>query len=125
MPPAAPRVSAARRPCRLRLIWALPQLDKPGVVDYWAKALKEAGGESYARIKPKAEHFAGVLPAATRGQNVVFDYVPDAGMRVMVDDQPVVQMAGVEFNRTLLAVWLGPAAPAELRTALAAGFGRK
>jgi hypothetical protein len=76
-------------------------------------------------VKAKVEHFVSTLPAATRGQNLVFDYVPDAGMRILVDDQPVLQMAGVEFNRTLLAVWLGPGAPAYLRDGLAAGFHRK
>jgi hypothetical protein len=119
------QVLSGLSPCRLRLIWALPELDQNGVRAYWGKALADAGGERYPRVKAKAEHFVSTLPAATRGQNVVFDYVPDAGMRVLVDDQPVLQMAGVEFNRTLLAVWLGPAAPAYLRDALVAGFSRK
>lgn len=113
-------------PCRIRLIWALPELDKSAVQEYWSKALQAAAGtENFPRVKGQVERLVQSLPAAKRGQNVIFDYVPDAGMRVLVDDQPVAQLAGVEFNRTLLGVWIGPSAPKDFRSSLIAGLGKK
>jgi len=112
--------------CRVRIIWALPQLDQTAVHDYWLKVIQAAAGtENFARVKTQVERLAQSMPAAQRGQNVVFDYVPDAGMKVLVDDKPVAQLAGVEFNRTLLAIWLGPTAPKDVRASLSAGFHKK
>lgn len=107
-------------PCRIQLVWVMPELDVDGVREYWRKALESAAGsDDYPRVRAQAERLALSMPAARRGQTLVFDYVPDAGMRVLVDDHPVAQLAGVEFNRTLLSVWLGPSAPSDFREALA------
>ena len=46
-------------------------------------------------------------------------------MRIYVDDQPSGQLAGVEFNRTLTAIWLGDQAPREFRSALLAGIAKQ
>lgn len=109
-------------PCRIQLIWALPELDRDAVQEYWHKALEAAAGDDFARVRAQAERLTQSLPAAKRGQSVIFDYVPDAGMKVLVDDKPVAHLAGVQFNRTLLGVWLGTSAPPEFRDGLTAGF---
>ena len=84
-----------------------------------------AGDEQAGRVHGQIERLVQALPAAQRGQRLVFDYVPDAGMKVLVDDRPLVQLAGVEFNRSVLAVWLGATAPADFRAALVARLGQR
>jgi len=112
--------------CRVHIIWALPQLDQTAMHEYWIKAIQTATGpENFPRVKPQVERLVQSLPAVQRGQNVVFDYVPDAGMKVLVDDKVVVQLAGVEFNRNLLSIWLGPSAPKDVSASLSAGFRKK
>lgn len=113
-------------PCRVSLLWLVPQLSADDVRNYWRQALEmTAGKEDYPRIQRQAERLAQVLGAVQRGQDLVFDYVPDAGMRVLVDDALLIQLAGVEFNRALLGIWFGERASPQVRNALTAGFAPK
>jgi len=113
-------------PCRIQLVWLTPEMDSDAVREYWRKALEAAAGDEQAgRVHGQIERLVQAMPAAQRGQRLVFDYVPDAGMKVLVDDRPLVQLAGVEFNRSVLAVWLGATAPADFRAALVARLGQR
>jgi hypothetical protein len=112
-------------PCRIHVVWAMPELNRDAVQDYWLKAMQAAAGDRFAGVRAQTERLAQSMPAVKRGQSVIFDYVPDSGMSVLVDDKPVAQLAGVQFNKTLLAVWLGGGAPSDFRDALTAGLRRK
>lgn len=111
-------------PYRITLIWDIPALDAARVDDYWRKAFAaSAGPEKLDRIKSGVERFLDVFGAARNGQVILFDYIPDAGMRIFVDDKPAGQLAGVEFNTALLSIWLGDKAPREFREALMTKIG--
>jgi hypothetical protein len=113
-------------PYRVTLVWQIPELDEEHVDDYWRKAFAEAAGTArLSRIKTNVERFVDVFGAARHGQVILFDYIPDAGMRIFVDDKPAGQLAGVEFNTVLLSIWLGDKAPRDFRTALTAGLSPK
>jgi hypothetical protein len=112
-------------PCRIHMVWAMPELNRDAVQDYWHKAMEIAAGDRFAGVRAQTERLSQSMPAVKRGQTVIFDYVPDSGMSVLVDDKPVAQLAGVQFNKTLLAIWLGDAAPNDFRTALTSGLHRK
>lgn len=110
-------------PYRVTVVWQIPELDDAHVDDYWRKAFAEAAGPTrLSRIKTNVERFVEVFGAARHGQVILFDYIPDAGMRIFVDDKPAGQLAGVEFNTVLLSIWLGDKAPRDFRTALTAGL---
>ena len=110
-------------PYRITVIWQIPELDDEHVDEYWRKAFAEAAGPArLSRIKTNVERFVEVFGAARHGQVILFDYIPDAGMRIFVDDRPAGQLAGVEFNTVLLSIWLGDKAPRDFRTALTAGL---
>jgi len=126
VPPSVRSVKQLRSglsPCRIQLVWMAPDLDVGHVQDYWRAAIEAAAGkERYPRVKAQGERLVQALVEAKRGQHIDFDYDPDAGVRLRVDDKPVIQLAGVEFNRALLDVWLGDAAPAYFRQDLLAGL---
>jgi len=112
-------------PYRMVVVWQIPALDEDHVEEYWLKAFTDAAGaERLGRIKSGVERFAELFGAARHGQVILFDYMPDAGMRIFVDDKPAGQLPGVEFNMALLSIWLGEKAPRDFRTALSAGIGR-
>ena len=83
----------------------------------------EAPAEILARVKTGVERFIDVFGAARNGQVILFDYIPDAGMRIFVDDRPAGQLAGMEFNGVLLSIWLGEKAPRDFREALLTKIG--
>lgn len=110
-------------PYRIIVVWQIPELDETRVDEYWRKAFADAAGpERLGRIKTGIERFVDLFGVARHGQVILFDYIPDAGMRVFVDDKPAGQLPGVEFNAVLLSIWLGEKAPREFRTALTAGL---
>jgi len=111
-------------PYRIVVVWQIPALDDSHVDDYWRKAFADAAGspQKLERIKVGVERFLGVFGEARHGQVVLFDYIPDAGMRIYVDDKPAGQLAGMEFNAVLLSIWLGEKAPREFRNAISAGI---
>jgi hypothetical protein len=112
-------------PYRMVVVWQIPALDEAHVEEYWRKAFTDAAGpERLGRIKSGVDRFVEIFGEARHGQMILFDYMPDAGMRIFIDDKPVGQLPGVEFNMALLSIWLGEKSPRDFRTALAAGIGR-
>lgn len=112
-------------PYRVTLIWDIPALDADRVDEYWRKAFADAAGtpDKFARVKTGVERFIDVFGTARNGQVILFDYIPDAGMRIFVDDKPAGQLAGMEFNSVLLSIWLGEKAPRDFREALLTKIG--
>ena len=110
-------------PYRLTVVWQIPALDAERVDEYWRKAFTDAAGaDRLPRIRGQVDRFLAIFDEARHGQTILFDYIPDAGMRIYIDDKPSGQLAGVEFNKALLAIWLGERAPQEFRAALLAGI---
>jgi hypothetical protein len=122
----ADQLMSGLSPYRVTLVWMLPGLSKDRVADYWHNAFAVAAGKDLPRIKLQIDRFMAVFDNDVRhGQVVLFDYIPDSGMRIFIDDKPAGQLAGVEFNRVLLSIWLGDNAPGDFRRALLAGFAQK
>lgn len=111
-------------PYRVVLVWQIPALDDAHVDEYWRKAFAEAAGsaDKLERVRAGVDRFVAVFGEARHGQVILFDYIPDAGMRIFVDNKPAGQLAGMEFNAVLLSIWLGEKAPRDFRRALSTGI---
>ncbi|UXI68746.1 chalcone isomerase family protein [Tahibacter amnicola] len=117
------QLASGMSPFRMTVIWQIPALDDARVDEYWLKSFTDAvGANQMPRIKGNVDRFLALFGAAEHGQTILFDYIPDAGMRIYVDNKPVGQLAGVEFNRALIAIWLGEKAPREFRDTLLANI---
>lgn len=57
-------------------------------------------------LKKFAAIFAAI-PEVKKGDVILFDYLPEIGTKVIVNGVERGVIAGVEFNRALLSVWLG------------------
>ncbi len=105
--------------CRVSLIWLMPEFSKENMQQYWRQAFQRAIDKSaYGHIADRVEKFIAMLDTVHRGDELTFDYIPDLGMRVTLGSKTLGMLTGVEFNRTLLGIWLGNSAPAEFRNAL-------
>ncbi|MEO8459523.1 MAG: chalcone isomerase family protein [Dokdonella sp.] len=104
---------------QLDLVWQPTQLDAAKVRAYWRDELQSATApDTYFRIGPRVEHFLALLPAVKHGDAWSFSYEPDAGLFFFVDGKSVGRLTGIEFNRSLLAVWVGENADPDARAAL-------
>ncbi|HET9405474.1 MAG TPA: chalcone isomerase family protein, partial [Burkholderiales bacterium] len=63
-----------------------------------------------AKLEPQVKQLEGIfsaVKAAKSGDTILLDYVPGAGTRVVVNGNARGTIAGEEFNRALLRIWLG------------------
>ncbi len=63
-----------------------------------------------AKLEPQLKQLEGILLAVKSTRNgdvIVLDYVPGSGTRVVVNGDGKGTIAGEEFNRALLRIWLG------------------
>ena len=78
-----------------------------------------------AKFEPQVKQLEGIfnaVKAAKSGDTILLDYVPGAGTRVVVNGNVKGTIAGDEFNRALLRIWLGDQpADAALKKAMLGG----
>jgi hypothetical protein len=78
-----------------------------------------------ARLEPQVKQLEGIfnaVKAAKKGDVILLDYLPGAGTRVTVRGDDKGTIAGEDFNRALLRIWLGEQpADAALKRAMLGG----
>lgn len=121
-PTAASRetqLSQGLTPLQITLVWYASDLPKEQVQDHFRKLFEQVTtAETRSRVAPRLEKFIEMLPAAVRGEKMVLFYSPDAGTRITLGDGTAANFAGIEFNRALISMWLGPQADAQVREGL-------
>lgn len=110
-------------PCRVVIHWLTPEIDADDAGAYWHEQFNKQidGALTRERLQPSIERVVGAFGAAKRDDELVLDYHPDRGLRVNRNGKAVGQFAGLELNRLILGLWLGPQVPGELRSALLEG----
>lgn len=72
---------------------------------------KNSNAAEVAKLKPRIDEFRATLLAlkeAPKGTTVLLDYLPPSGTRLIVNGEPKGQdIAGEDFYRALLRIWLG------------------
>ena len=81
--------------------------------------------EQLAKLEAQVKQLEGIfkaVKAAKSGDVILLDYLPGAGTRVTVRGDDKGMIAGEEFNRALLRIWLGEQpADASLKRAMLGG----
>jgi hypothetical protein len=109
-----------RARCRIAIHWLTHALEADGAREYWSGRIEAALPDPLqrARLAPTVERLVGALGDARRGDLLTFDYDPESGLTVSRNGEVAGRYAGLEFNRTLLGLWLGPAARTDEKAAL-------
>jgi hypothetical protein len=107
-------------PCRVAIHWLVPQVSAADAEAYWRDQLGRSVPDALARqrIAPAFARIAAAFGAAARGDELLLDYHPERGLRVWRNGAVAGQFAGLELNRAVLSLWIGPQAPSDLRNAL-------
>lgn len=121
----APRVQRAEQlergmePFSLTLVWQENDASAAVVQAYFQSLFAQTS--AYAEqdaMRQRIADFVAQLPATRRGQVWRLDYWPDAGMRIHIDGKFWQRVAGIDMNRAVLGLWLGPKADPAIRSAL-------
>lgn len=67
--------------------------------------------EALAALDDRIRTFVDLFPSVREGDVVILDYRPGAGTRVSLNGRSLGAIAGADFNRALLRIWLGDEPP--------------
>lgn len=116
-------LTQGRERCRIVLHWLTPELDDAAARAYWEERFDRAivDPQQRARLDPAIDRLTRALGGARRGEVLELDYDPERGLTVSRGGVTAGRFPGLEFNRAVLALWLGPRAGADVRAGLLGG----
>ncbi|MEJ2590287.1 MAG: chalcone isomerase family protein [Candidatus Thiodiazotropha sp.] len=107
-------------PRRMQMDMLYSKVDREKFVEGWNEGFAANQSESEMKsLRARLDRFNGMFETLVEGDRVLLDYLPGEGTRVTVKGQVKGVIEGQDFNRALLAVWLGDApVTRHLKTAL-------
>lgn len=83
-------------------------VSKKKITDGWNSGFeKNLSPETLATLRPRINEFNAMFTDTRAGDRIFLDYVPDKGTLVTINDTQKGIVAGSDFNRALLGIWLG------------------
>ena len=84
------------------------KVSREKLVDAWEEGFAaNLSPGALQRLRPALDHFDGLFPDVVRGDVVSLVYRPGEGTRVSINGELRGTVAGADFNRALLSVWIG------------------
>jgi len=92
------------------------------LVKAWDEGFENNAKGEIPALKDRIESFKGMMADVKTGERIVMTYKPGAGVQTAVKGTAKGAIAGEDFARALLAIWLGPRPPnADLKAGLLGG----
>lgn len=86
----------------------LRAVDRSKIVDGWTAGFRaNASTQTMTALTARLDDFNRMFGDVEKGQTLVFDYLPNQGTRVSVGGEQKGVVAGEDFFRALLAIWIG------------------
>jgi hypothetical protein len=99
-------------------------VDRGDIVKAWTSGFKGNATVKLESIQPLIERLNAWMGDFEKGDTLVFTFLPGAGVQVDVNGARKGVLAGDDFARSLLAIWLGPKPPTgALKTGLLGNHG--
>ncbi|MDX1513220.1 MAG: chalcone isomerase family protein [Gammaproteobacteria bacterium] len=112
-------------PKRVRMHFVYDEISAEKIRAAWSDGYAaNHSAEELAALKDRIDQFNGYFPAVKAGDVVDVDYVPGAGTTVRINGDARGPIAGEDFHRATMRIWLGESpASSGLKKALIAGGG--
>ena len=95
-------------PASVRMHFLYKEVSKQKIVDGWHDGLSDnLSPAEYAALQPQLEQFNNLFRTVQRDDVISIDYTPDTGTEVRINNEWRGSVAGNDFFRALLRVWLG------------------
>ncbi len=117
---SAEAVFAQTGPKRVRMHFLYDEVPRAKLVKAWEEGFAaNQDAATLARLRERLDRFNALFPDVKRGDVIDLDYVPERGTEVWINNSLAGSIEGADFQRALLAVWLGAEpADAALRDAM-------
>ena len=84
------------------------KVERKKITDGWNDGMKaNLPAQEFRSLQPRLEQFNSLFTDVGKGDRVTLSYLPGTGTEVRVNDKPQGTVAGNDFFRALLQVWLG------------------
>jgi len=99
-------------PKRVAMHFLREKIEKKKLTDGWNDAFDSTlDKETFSSLKIKIDEFNGFFPDIVKGDTVVVDFIPGKGTAISINEQRKGIIPGDDFQRALLAIWLGDSPP--------------
>ncbi len=105
---------------RMIMHFLYKEVSKEKLIDAWNEGFAaNLSDDVLRRLTPQITHFNSLFVTVREGDEIVLDFVSEAGTTVTIAGVQKGVIKGAEFNRALLSIWLGEEpVTEELRAAL-------
>ena len=97
-------------PGRKRMVMHMlhDKITQEQLVESWNHGFKvNLSSAEYEKLTPRIEAFNQLFVSVKRGDKIILDYIPETGTTVTIAGTQKGVVEGADFNRGLLAIWLG------------------
>ena len=96
---------------KVLLLHFVRDVDREDIVKAWSDGFKNNATVPHAQIKPLIDRLNGWMPKFDDGDTLMFRFLPKEGVEVFANGVRKGVIAGDDFARSLLSIWLGPKPP--------------
>ncbi len=101
-------VVALDGPKRISMHIVHDEISSEKLVDAWNEGFEgNMSDDDFEKLRPQIDKFNAMFPTVRQGDVIYIDYIPGTGTRVSINDEKKGVIAGKDFNRALLDIWLG------------------
>lgn len=104
----AEELLAKPSPARVSMDILYGDVDKEKLTKGWVSGFKKNQSKaSFAALKDRLEAFNSMFSDVRKGDHLYFDFLKSGETDIVIKGQRVGSIRGADFQRALLAVWLG------------------
>jgi hypothetical protein len=101
-------VLAASGPKSVRLHFLYKELESEKLTAAWTEGVRNNHGEAdFQAVSERLNKFNGFFRTVKRGETIGIDFLANGETHVSINNETVGAVAGADFQRAILKVWLG------------------
>lgn len=86
-------------------------VSRKDIVKAWKEGFKKNAGSEGEALQPRLDRLNSMMSEMKDGQTLAFTFVPGKGTVVTIDGRGLGTVAGDDFSRVLLSIFIGPKPP--------------
>jgi len=99
---------------RISMHFIYDKVEKKKMTDAWTEGFEDATDDAaFKAMQPRINQFNGFFPDMVKGDTIIIDFIPNKGTQVTINKALKGTVAGDDFQKALLSMWLGDSPPNE------------